>query len=67
MLQHGEPLDLHGLLHKLTLEEKVRLLAGEDWWRTATIDRDDIFVPHVKVSVFKWHYSFSSMWRKMSN
>jgi beta-glucosidase len=39
------------ILRRLTLEEKVELLAAKDWWRTAVIDRDGIFVPHVKVSL----------------
>jgi beta-glucosidase len=39
------------ILRRLTLKEKVELLAAKDWWRTAVIDRDDIFVPHVKVSL----------------
>jgi hypothetical protein len=38
------------ILRRLTLEEKVRLLAAKDWWRTSVIERDGIFVPHVKVS-----------------
>lgn len=29
--------DLHGLLHKLTLEEKVTLLTGADFWTTTPI------------------------------
>jgi beta-glucosidase len=37
------------LLGKLTLEEKVSLLAAKDWWRTPIIDRDGVFVPHIKV------------------
>lgn len=37
------------LLSKLTLEEKVSLLAAVDWWRTPVIKRDDVFVPHIKV------------------
>ncbi|KAL4806313.1 glycoside hydrolase superfamily [Aspergillus unguis] len=36
------------LLIKLTLEEKVSLLAAVDWWRTPVIQRDDVFVPHIK-------------------
>lgn len=41
--------DLRELLAKLTLEEKVSLLAGADWWRTVRIERDDILIPQVKV------------------
>jgi beta-glucosidase len=37
------------ILSELTLQEKVSLLAAKDWWRTPTIDRDDVFVPHIKV------------------
>jgi hypothetical protein len=42
--------DTAALIAKLTLEEKASLLAGVDWWRTAIIKRDDVFVPHIKVS-----------------
>ncbi|KAL3476993.1 glycoside hydrolase superfamily [Aspergillus californicus] len=38
------------LLSKLTLEEKVSLLAAVDWWRTPVINRDDVFVPHIKTT-----------------
>ncbi|BCS30062.1 uncharacterized protein APUU_80365A [Aspergillus puulaauensis] len=38
------------LLSKLTLEEKVSLLAAVDWWRTPVIKRDDVFVPHIKTT-----------------
>ena len=44
----GEP-DLRDLLTKLTLDEKVSLLAGADWWRTVGIQRDDVFIPQLKV------------------
>lgn len=44
--------DLRGLLTKLTLKEKVSLLAGADWWRTVRIERDDVFVPQLKVRFF---------------
>jgi hypothetical protein len=37
------------LLGKLTLEEKVSLLAARDWWRTSVIEREGVFVPHIKV------------------
>jgi beta-glucosidase len=37
------------LLSKLTLEEKASLLAAKDWWRTPIIDRDGVYVPHIKV------------------
>jgi beta-glucosidase len=36
------------LLAEMTLEEKVSLLAGEDWWHTPPIDR--LGVPRLKVS-----------------
>jgi beta-glucosidase len=39
------------ILRRLTLEERVRLLAAKDWWRTAVIERDGIFVPCVKASL----------------
>ncbi|KAL1954053.1 hypothetical protein VTO42DRAFT_1787 [Malbranchea cinnamomea] len=42
--------DLRELLKKLTLEEKVGLLSGADWWRTVRIDREGVFVPQIKVS-----------------
>ena len=32
-------LDVPGILAQLTLEEKVNLLDGEDFWRTSTLDR----------------------------
>ncbi|KAK1962305.1 glycoside hydrolase [Colletotrichum sublineola] len=35
---------------RLTLEEKASLLAAVDWWRTPTIRRDGVFVPHIKMS-----------------
>ncbi|KAL7940829.1 glycoside hydrolase superfamily [Trichoderma barbatum] len=38
------------VLSKLTLEEKVSLLAAKDWWRTTVIKREDIFVPHIKTT-----------------
>ncbi|RGP77235.1 hypothetical protein FLONG3_4750 [Fusarium longipes] len=38
------------LVSKLTVEEKVSLLAAVDWWRTPTIKRDDVFIPHIKMS-----------------
>ncbi|PVI02837.1 glycoside hydrolase family 3 protein [Periconia macrospinosa] len=39
-----------GNLSQLTLEEKISLLAAKDWWRTPTIRRDNVFVPHIKMS-----------------
>lgn len=45
----ASPVDLEALLGKLTLEEKVSILAATDWWRTPVIKRDDVFVPHIKV------------------
>ncbi|RDW74540.1 glycoside hydrolase family 3 protein [Aspergillus mulundensis] len=44
------PHDIQTLLDKLTLEEKVSLLAAVDWWRTPVIRRDDVFVPHIKTT-----------------
>lgn len=41
--------DVPELLAKLTLEEKISLLAAADWWRTPVIDRPGVFVPHIKV------------------
>ncbi|KAF7557701.1 hypothetical protein G7Z17_g399 [Cylindrodendrum hubeiense] len=41
-------IDIPALLAGLTLEEKISLLAGVDWWRTPVIKRDDVFVPHIK-------------------
>ncbi|RYC91499.1 putative beta-glucosidase I [Fusarium oxysporum f. sp. narcissi] len=38
------------LISQLTVEEKVSLLAAVDWWRTPTIKRDDVFIPHIKTS-----------------
>jgi beta-glucosidase len=40
--------DIEALLTKLTLEEKVSLLSAVDWWRTPVIERDNVFVPHLK-------------------
>ncbi|KAJ5652987.1 glycoside hydrolase superfamily [Penicillium longicatenatum] len=42
--------DIESLLSKLTLEEKVSLLAGADWWRSPTIKREGVFVPHIKLT-----------------
>ncbi|KAL2814385.1 glycoside hydrolase superfamily [Aspergillus cavernicola] len=42
------PHGIEALVNKLTLEEKVSLLAAVDWWRTPVIQRDDVFVPHLK-------------------
>lgn len=41
--------DIDNVLSKLTIEEKVALLAAKDWWRTPSIKRDDVFVPQIKV------------------
>ncbi|KAH7471853.1 putative beta-glucosidase I [Fusarium oxysporum f. sp. matthiolae] len=38
------------LVSQLTIEEKVSLLAAVDWWRTPTIKRDNVFIPHIKMS-----------------
>lgn len=38
------------LVSQLTLEEKVSLLSAIDWWRTPTIKRDNVFIPHIKMS-----------------
>lgn len=43
------PIDVESILAKLTLEEKVSLLAAVDWWRTPVIHREGVFVPHLKV------------------
>ncbi|KAK7414938.1 hypothetical protein QQX98_006263 [Neonectria punicea] len=40
--------NIPALLGDLTIEEKISLLAGVDWWRTAVIERDNVFVPHIK-------------------
>ncbi|KAH6975216.1 glycoside hydrolase superfamily [Ilyonectria sp. MPI-CAGE-AT-0026] len=40
--------DIPALLSELSLEEKISLLAGVDWWRTPVIKRDNVFVPHIK-------------------
>lgn len=44
-------IDVPAILSELSLEEKISLLAGVDWWRTPVIKRDNVFVPHIKV---KW-------------
>ncbi|KAJ4253956.1 hypothetical protein NW762_010355 [Fusarium torreyae] len=38
------------LVKKLTIHEKVKLLSATDWWRTPVVKRDDVFVPHIKMS-----------------
>ncbi|KAF4449691.1 hypothetical protein F53441_7092 [Fusarium austroafricanum] len=38
------------LVAQLTVEEKVSLLAAVDWWRTPTIKRDNVFIPHIKTT-----------------
>lgn len=40
---------INEILEKLTSEEKVSLLSATDWWRTPVIDREGVFVPHIKV------------------
>ena len=47
-----QEIDTDLLLSKLTLKEKVSLLAAVDWWRTPVIKRDGVFVPHIKVCFF---------------
>jgi hypothetical protein len=44
-------MDLKTVLGKLTLEEKVSMLAAVDWWRTPVIKREGVFVPHIKVRI----------------
>lgn len=41
--------DTNEILSKLTLDEKVSLLAAVDWWRTPVIEREGVFIPHIKV------------------
>ncbi|PWY67929.1 glycoside hydrolase [Aspergillus heteromorphus CBS 117.55] len=48
MASQSQSPDIEVLLHKLTQEEKVSLLAAKDWWRTPVIQRDEVFVPHIK-------------------
>ncbi|KAF9873873.1 hypothetical protein CkaCkLH20_08607 [Colletotrichum karsti] len=50
MAPETSQVDVHALLAKLTREEKVSLLAAVDWWRTLTIERDGVFVPHIKAT-----------------
>ncbi|KAK0482182.1 glycoside hydrolase family 3 protein [Armillaria novae-zelandiae] len=40
--------DLHDVLSKLTIAEKISLLAGPDWWTTTPLPR--VGVPHIKCS-----------------
>lgn len=40
------------LLERLTVEEKISLLAATDWWRTPVIDRNGVYVPQIKVSLY---------------
>lgn len=44
----GKKLDVEALLEQLTLEEKISLLAGKDFWHTVPIPRLDI--PSIRVS-----------------
>ncbi len=43
-------INIDDLLAKLTLEEKASLLAAKDWWRTPVIEREGVFVPHIKAT-----------------
>ncbi|KXJ89473.1 glycoside hydrolase superfamily [Microdochium bolleyi] len=43
-------IDTERILAQLTLDEKISLLAAADWWRTPVIDRDGVFVPHIKTT-----------------
>lgn len=47
-------MDTEHILTRLTLEEKISLLAAVDWWRTPVINRDGLFVPHIKVRFRVW-------------
>lgn len=39
------------ILQQLTVEEKVALCGGRDWWRTVPIRRgQNLVLPHIKVS-----------------
>ena len=38
------------LIDKLTLEEKVALTSGKDFWQTVGIDRDDVKIPSIFLS-----------------
>ncbi len=42
--------DIEHTLAQLTLEEKVSLLSGEDFWNTPAIDRDGVHVPSVMLA-----------------
>lgn len=40
----------YDLLEQLSVEEKVALCGGQDWWRTAAIHHSgSLFIPHLKV------------------
>jgi hypothetical protein len=41
--------DAEALVQRLTLDEKVALTAAVDWWRTAEISRNGLYLPHIKV------------------
>jgi hypothetical protein len=41
--------DAEALVKRLTLEEKIALTAAVDWWRTAKINWDGVYLPHIKV------------------
>ncbi|GAA5898000.1 hypothetical protein JCM6882_003304 [Rhodosporidiobolus microsporus] len=42
--------DLRKVLAKLTIAEKISLLAGPNWWTTTPIERKGVFVPSIKMS-----------------
>lgn len=46
----GLPPSADDLLQQLSIEEKVALCGGQDWWRTAAIyHKDSLVIPHLKV------------------
>lgn len=44
------PASADDLLQQLSVEEKVALCGGQDWWRTAAIHhKGSLVIPHLKV------------------
>lgn len=49
------------LLGRLTQAERVSLLSARDWWRTPAIQRDGVFIPHIKVRLVEHHWERKSI------
>lgn len=42
--------DIEKLISELTLEEKISLLTGENWWHTRSIERERVNIPSIRMS-----------------